>query len=43
MKVDPMRISKIEINQGTGPVSINLKIMDLDIMNIKFLQLNTIQ
>lgn len=36
IKVDPLKITALEINQGTGPVSINLKFKDLEIINFKF-------
>lgn len=32
--VDPLRISSLVINQGTGPVNINLNFKDLDIINM---------
>lgn len=43
IKIDPLRITKLEIDQGTGPVSINLKFSDLDISNLKTVVISKLQ
>lgn len=43
MPVDPLRITQLSIDQGTGPVSIKLDFRDLDIKNIKAVKINSLK
>jgi len=40
--IDPLRITALGIDQGTGPVSIKLNFRDLDISNIGSIKFNDI-
>lgn len=40
--IDPLRITALGIDQGTGPVSIKLNFRDLDISNIGSVKINEI-
>ncbi|XP_025407025.1 protein takeout-like [Sipha flava] len=41
--MDPLRITELKIDQGSGPVSIKLNFNDLDIMNLKMLTVDKIK
>jgi len=41
--MDPLRITELKIDQGSGPVSIKLNFKDLDIMNLKMLTIDKIK
>lgn len=44
VKIDPLRISKLELDQSNGgPVNIKLKFQNLDIHNLKHLQITKVQ
>ncbi|KAF6200077.1 hypothetical protein GE061_006378 [Apolygus lucorum] len=43
MAIDPLRFSKIQIEQGTGPVSINLTLVDLEIKGLKNMIINEVK
>jgi len=43
MKMDPLRITSLQIDQGTGPVSIKLDFKNLDISNIRSVILDKTQ
>jgi len=40
LPLDPLRIKTLEIDQGTGPVSIKLNVRDLDVSNIGTVKIN---
>lgn len=42
-QMDPLRITSLLIDQGTGPVSIKLDFKDLDISNMKSMIFDKIQ
>lgn len=43
LKMDPLRIDKLLIDQGSGPVSIKLDFKNLDIGNLKSIVIDKIQ
>lgn len=43
IKIDPLRIIQLKIDQGTGPVSINMTFNDLDIYNLKSTVISKLQ
>jgi len=43
LKMDPLRIDKLLIDQGSGPVSIKLDFKNLDISNLKSIVIDKIQ
>lgn len=43
LKMDPLRINSLLIDQGTGPVSIKLDFKNLDIYNMKSIIIDKIQ
>ncbi|VVC40098.1 Haemolymph juvenile hormone binding [Cinara cedri] len=38
VKIDPLRILSLKINQGKGPVNINMSFTNIDIINLKYVQ-----
>lgn len=43
LKMDPLRIDKLLIDQGSGPVSIKLDFKNLDISNLKSIVIDKVQ
>jgi len=43
LKMDPLRINSLIIDQGTGPVSIKLDFKNLDIINMKSVIIDKLQ
>ncbi|KAK9504721.1 hypothetical protein O3M35_010988 [Rhynocoris fuscipes] len=43
LPMDPLHFNKISIDQGSGPVSIKLDLIDLDVIGIKNVKLTTIK
>ncbi|XP_012254444.2 protein takeout-like [Athalia rosae] len=43
LALDPLRITKLSINQGTGPVAVNLTFFDLDIDGIRKITIDSVE
>lgn len=43
IKIDPLRILSLKIEQGNGPVSINMSFTDIDIINLRYVQAKKVE